>query len=66
MLYFHSFSTLLENMPLRGLRVNQMSFQLNGTHQFLVYFDYVNIQGASIHTVKNNIYLIWPLVRNMD
>ena len=58
MLYRHSFSTLLENMPLRGLLVNQEGFHLNGTHQFLVYSHYVNIQGGSIRTVKKNTYLI--------
>jgi len=26
--------------------------KLNGTHQLLVYADYVNILGGSIHTVK--------------
>jgi hypothetical protein len=58
MLYRHSFSTLLENIPLRGLGVNQEGFQLKGTHQFLVYSDYVNILGGGERTLKKNTYLI--------
>ena len=58
MLYRHSFSTLLEDVPLRGLEVNQEGFQLNGTLQFLVYSDYVNKQGGSVRTVKKNTYYI--------
>jgi hypothetical protein len=28
--------------------------KLNGTHQLLVYVDGVNIQGGSVHTIKEN------------
>jgi hypothetical protein len=28
--------------------------KLNGTHQLLVYADYVNILGGSIHTIRKN------------
>jgi hypothetical protein len=28
--------------------------KLNGTHQLLVYADYVNILGGSVHAVKKN------------
>ena len=34
--------------------VNQDGLKLHGTHQFLAYADDVNIQGGSIHTVKEN------------
>jgi hypothetical protein len=36
----------------RRVQVNQDGSKLNGTHQFLVYADDVNILGGSIHTVK--------------
>ena len=28
--------------------------KLNGTHQFLVYADDVNVLGRSVHTIKEN------------
>jgi len=28
--------------------------KLNGTHQFLVYADDVNVLGGSVHTIKEN------------
>jgi len=39
---------------IRRVQVNQDGLKLNGTHQFLVYADDVNILGGSIHTVKEN------------
>jgi hypothetical protein len=36
------------------VQVNQDGMKLNGTHQFLVYADDVNILGVSVHTVKEN------------
>ena len=51
-------SPLLFNFALeyaiRRVRVNQDGLKLNGTHQLLVYADYVNILGGSVHTVKEN------------
>jgi hypothetical protein len=38
----------------RTVQVNQDGLKLNGTHQLLVYADYVNILGRSIHTLKKN------------
>ena len=32
--------------------------KLNGTHQLLVYADYVNILGGSIHTIKENAQVL--------
>jgi len=31
---------------IRKVQVNQVGFKLNGTHQLLVYADYVNILGG--------------------
>ena len=51
-------SPLLFNFTLeyssRRVQVNQDGLKLNGTHQLLVYADYVNILGGSIHTVKES------------
>jgi len=51
-------SPLLSNVPLeyaiRGVQVNLDGLKLNGTHQLLVYADYVNMLGGSVHTVKEN------------
>jgi len=39
---------------IRRVPVKQDGLKLNGTHQLLVYADYVNILGESIHTIKKN------------
>jgi hypothetical protein len=36
------------------ITVSQDGLKLNGTHQFLVYADDVNIWGGSEHTVNKN------------
>ena len=37
------------------VQANQDDLKLNGTNQFLVYADDINILGGSIHTIRKNI-----------
>jgi hypothetical protein len=37
---------------IRKLQTNQKGLKLNGTQQFLLYANYVNMLGRSIHTIK--------------
>jgi len=39
---------------IRMVQINQEGSKLNGTPQLLVYADYVNMLGPSVHTVKKN------------
>ena len=39
---------------IRRAQVYQDGLKLNGTHQFLVYADDVNILGGSVDTIKKN------------
>jgi hypothetical protein len=39
---------------IRRVQVDQDGLKLNGTHQLLVYADYVNILGESICIIKKN------------
>jgi len=39
---------------IRSVQVNQDGLKQNGIHQLLAYADDVNIQGGSIHTLKEN------------
>jgi hypothetical protein len=53
-----AFSPLLFNFTLeyaiRRVQANQEGFELNGTHQLLVYADEVNIVGGSEHIIGRN------------
>jgi len=48
-------SPLLFNFALeyaiRRVQLNQVGLKLNGTHLLLVYADYINILGGSVHTI---------------
>ena len=51
-------SPLLFNFALkytiRRVQVNQDGLKLNGTHQLMVFADYVDILGRSIPTIQKN------------
>ena len=38
----------------RSVQANQDGLKFNGTHQLLVYADYVNMLGGSVQNVKKN------------
>ena len=47
------FSAALE-CAIRRVQVNQMGLKLNGTHQFPVYADDVNVLAGRTHTMKKD------------
>jgi hypothetical protein len=39
---------------IRKVQENQVSLELNGTHQLTIYADDINLLGYSINTIKEN------------
>jgi hypothetical protein len=37
------------------VQVNQDGLKLNGVHQRMIYYDYVNILGGSVRTIKKSV-----------
>jgi len=55
----------LENC-IRRVQVNQDVLKLNGTRQFLVFADDVNILGGRVHTINENAEALIVAVRRFD
>jgi hypothetical protein len=50
---------------IRRVQVNRNGLKLNSTHQLLVYADYVNILGGSVHNKKKKIKLCYSPIRRL-
>jgi hypothetical protein len=56
---------LASECAIRKLQENYVGLKLNGTHQLLVYGDYVNLLGDNTDTTKKTQKLSWRLVRRL-
>ena len=49
------FFNFVLDYAIRRIEVNKDGLKLNGTHQFLVRADHVNILSGSVNTIKENV-----------
>jgi len=52
--FFPIASELCLGFALRRVQVKEEGLKLIGTHQAVVYAEYVNILGRNVHNMKNN------------
>jgi hypothetical protein len=50
---------------IREVKENQVSSELNGTYQILVYADDINLLGDSINTIKRNMKTLLEAIRDI-